>query len=920
MKRALAAIAAGLVVATLAPIASDASGPAPAQAATSACISGDAPSVEVVLLVDQSKSLRGDLPQIQRAVEQVGNRLVVPVQDGLDVKFGVAKFGDSASTIRELSPVRIGESFTELGEQLSNGESLDQFTDYIQGLNQAIRMFDTGDRDACKVLLWFTDGMFDLGPLDLGASPNSEEEDEAEALTSAVCGNGRNIARLIGSRGITTFAVLLKEQPDEKWNDWYLDYPNLGAGLSSMQAITGDRVIDDLPIVGYAQSEPCAPFTAENTDLGGEVLVGGGALPGILSTRLGQALGNEPVSCPEDVAAGSVGTFPEGGMPPGVILADVFVTAVAGEIGSVAAVLPGGGPSQPLQRSSLDNRLDREALRALPGGWQLEISSAGERGLQVCIQYDEKVFPTADVTVAPSPATVVNGVGTQIELIVDWSPAFNEIDPAGVIESWTLSGGGLEVMSGTLFDPDSVAVVTVDERENVDAFELDAVVLVAALQGSDQEVVFQGRIEPPIVVRTLGDRPRLECTGSGDHGFGELTGDDKIGGLGVEVPRDTTFASPGICTVYPPKSVDPETNTGFVEVTFEGSAHPDPDIPLVDMPWKLQKQKEDGTWADEDEFPVRVNVADEPLVLRVATSTELVNKEYDGGGAFTLRTEWSRETTLDVSQAATFVFEVELIPRSRPWWALIITLIVTAIAMLVSLALLRLMNHLLVRIPEPGAFYFRVVPVKISPDPVLGASWSPTGDGFASESRPVGADSPGRDLKAGPLRVHRSLGPVWKPFSSPFSRLKGDRVIRSTPSGRRPGTAPVAFPSLTALMTSADERFSDGSFAGQIVVLYPRRHEFDEMQVRQDVDRLVGPVGEDVGRLAPDTSEVFDPKPSGARAPERSGSESASGGAGSVAPPSRSGPPSVPTRDTSTPDREPPRREPPRREPPPRGR
>jgi hypothetical protein len=205
---------------------------------------------------------------------------------------------------------------------------------------------------------------------------------------------------------------------------------------------------------------------------------------------------------------------------------------------------------------------------------------------------------------------------------------------------------------------------------------------------------------------------------------------------------------------------------------------------------------------------------------------------------------------------------------------------------------------------------------------VLGASWSPTGDGFGSESRPVGADSPGRDLKSGPLRVHRSLGPVWKPFASPFSRLKGDRVIRSTPSGRRPGTAPVAFPSLTALMTSAGERSSDGSFAGQIVVLYPRRHEFDETQVRQDVDRLVGPVGEDVGRLTPDMSGVEreESKTSEIRIYERSGSESTSGGAGSAAPPSRSGPPPGPVRDTATPDREPPRREPPRREPPPRGR
>ena len=914
MKRALVALIAGLLAATLAPIASNASSPVPKQTSTSACKSGEAPSVEVVLLVDQSRSLEDDLPQIQRAVEQVGNRLVVPVQEGLQVKFGVAKFGESASTVRELSPVQIGESFTQLGEQLSNSESLEPFTDYIQGLNEALRLFGSGDRDACKVLLWFTDGMFDLGPLDLGASPSSEEENEAIALTSAVCGNDGNIARLIGSRGITTFAVLLKDQPAKKWNDWYLDYPNLGAGLSSMQAITGDSVIDDLPVVGYQQSESCAPLTVENSGLGGEVIVGGGALPGILSTRLGEAFGSESESCPEEVLAGSVGTFPAGGMPPGVMLVNVYVTAVAGEIGSVSAVLPDGGPPRPLQLSSEYNRLDRDELRDLPGGWKLQISSAGETGLEVCIQYDKRPPEEGQVAVSATPATVVNGVGTQIELTIDWSPAFDDIDPAGVIESWELSGEGLDVVSGSLTDPDSVVVVTVVERDDAEPFNLDSVELDVTPWGSDEQVVFQGQIDPPIEVRTVADRPRLDCSGTGEHRFGALTGASMIGGPQVEVPRgESTFSSLETCTVFPPRERDPDTGVGYVTVTFVPTE--DPDMRWEDIPWELQTA--DGKAVEP---PFTVNVGDEPVELSVVASTKLENREYDGGGLFKLRTEWSRETTLDFAQEATFKFEVRFIPRSDPWWALIITLIVTAIAMLVSLALLRLMNHLLVRIPEPGAFYFRVVPLKISPDPVLGASWSPTGDGFASESRPVGADSPGRDLKAGPLRVHRSLGPVWKPFSSPFSRLKGDRVIRSTPSGRRPGTAPVAFPSLTALMTSAGERSFDGSFDGQIVVLYPRRHEFDEMQVRQDVDRLVGPVGEDVGRLAPDTSEVFDPKPSGARAPERSGSEPASGGAGSVAPPSRSGPPTAPSRDMPTPDREPPRREPPRREPPPRRR
>ena len=908
MKRALVALTAGLLVATFGPIASNASGPAPAQSAASVCESGEAPSVEVVLLVDQSKSLGQDvLDQIEEAVLQVGNRLVVPVQEGLNVKFGVAKFGEYATAVRQLSPVaknKAENKFEQLGSQLSKLETREDYTDYVAGLNLALEMFDTGDPEACKVLLWFTDGMYDVGPTDLDKSSRRANEDEATALSEAVCGQG-SIAQRFGARKISTFAVLLKDQSKEDWNRWYDKYPQLQAGLSSMQAITGDSAIENLPVDDYAGVDICTPLITANASLDGEVLVGPGALPGILSTLLCKALGCISPVCPAAVDVGASRALPDGGMPPGVMLANVYVTAVAGEIGSVSAVLPDGAPLRPLQLSAEDNRLDRDELRDLPGGWKLEISSAGAAGLQVCIQYDTPRLEEGRVIVSASPGTVEFGAETPIELSVDWSPAFDDVDPAGVIASWELSGDGLDVASGELTSPDSVVVVSVSELGDVegDSFELDSVELVVTPQGSDEQVVFEGRINPPIVVRTDSDRPRLECS-SGKVGFGFKS----IGGTGQEVDGDKLYESDETCTVFPPADVDPGTGEGFVEIGFEGTA-------TVEMPWELQTA--DGVPV---QLPFQLNVGDEPLVFKVATSTGLdEDKEYIGNGSFTLRTEWSRDRD-SYRQSATFEFQVELIPPANTTWALIITLIVTAIAMLVSLALLRLMNHLLVRIPEPGAFYFRVVPVKISPDPVLGASWSPTGDGFASESRPVGADSPGRDLKAGPLRVHRSLGPVWKPFSSPFSRLKGDRVIRSTPSGRRPGTAPVAFPSLTALMTSSGERSSDGSFAGQIVVLYPRRHEFDEMQVRQDVDRLVGPVGEDVGRLAPDTSEVFDPKPSDARSPERSGPESASGGAGSVAPPSRSGPPSAPTRDTSTPDREPPRREPPRREPPPRGR
>ena len=132
------------------------------------------------------------LKGIRRAVEQVGNRLLVPVQDGLVVKFGVAKFGETASTVRELSPVEVGESFEELGAQLSDETSLEGFTDYLQGLEEAIGLFDSGDPQACKVLLWFTDGVFDLPPKDF--DKQTDREREAESDSPNFCGVRRRSA------------------------------------------------------------------------------------------------------------------------------------------------------------------------------------------------------------------------------------------------------------------------------------------------------------------------------------------------------------------------------------------------------------------------------------------------------------------------------------------------------------------------------------------------------------------------------------------------------------------------------------------------------------------------------------------------------------------------------------------------------
>jgi len=277
-------------------------------------------------------------------------------------------------------------------------------------------------------------------------------------------------------------------------------------------------------------------------------------------------------------------------------------------------------------------------------------------------------------------------------------------------------------------------------------------------------------------------------------------------------------------------------------------------------------------------------VGDDPVEMRFATLEPLENKNWTGSGSLSVVSTWSTKPSVTFDRA--FEYSVDLRAKSSTSGALFWTLIVATVAAILSLALLRLLNFLLVKIPSSSAFYYREVPIKISPNSALGASWVPVGDGMASDSFPVKSKSDGRHLSAGRLEINRSLGPLWKPFSMPASRLDGFSVIRSTPAARGRRSAPVAFTHLTVVGTNG-ERNPDGSIDSVVVVLYPRRFEFDENQVRMEVDRIIDAVADSADEL--NDGVLIAPGDGG-------GSDGPSGGSIPVdttggGPPSRGGPP-----------------------------
>lgn len=880
-------------------------------------------SIGIVLLIDQSSSLNsasnrklGMLPSIGEAIRKVGSRLQLAAQDdGVDVKLGVVTFGEKATTIRPLSSYALGDSVDGIADELSDVDGLEGSTDYIAGLEAATRMFDSQTDVSCRILLWFTDGFFDLPPDDNPNVSVAKRQQEADLLSDAVCGTGELASRL-SSRSVQTFAVLLKPGTPDKWEQWFRGpdsnrYPELHAGLSAMQAITGDGEISALPISDYSPLQECINEIQDSASLGGEVLVGSQQLPGVLFTLLSGAIGGDDlIKCPTSVTAGDVVTVPEGsdGLPAGVMFSRLFVTALEGEIGSVNAVNFPGSP-RPLFPSEETNLIDRDQIKDLPAGWKLEISSAGSQDLAVCVQADDPALAGGtDVPVISSVNKVIFGDDDQIELSVDWGEAFEGADPDGVIGRWTVESEFLDVNEWADGASGSVTV-TVDERPDEKLIETVRLIVEpkGATQGSETE--FGGELVEPIVIQDDAAAPRFECD---LEGFG----DELYGGVSIEV-SDDLYQSPGECTVYP--SLEPDT--GFVEISVRESGSLD-----QDMGWKLVDSN-----GDVLDSTFTVHVGDPAVKMRFATTEPLDNKNWSGSGTLSVTATWSTKPAFTITES--FDYTVDLKARSDTGKAALYTIIIAAIAALLSLALLRLLNFLLVKIPSPSAFYVREIPIRISPNATRGASWTPIGDGMQSDSFPVKSTSPGRNLVAGQLQIRRSLGPVWKPFAMPTSRLDGFNVLRSIPAARGRHSAPVGFTHLTVVGTDGGHN-PDGSLDATVTSLYPRRLEFDENQVRIEVDRVVESIAgsaEENNGPSPEVSRrdegggELPSKPDNAGPPDEGSGPSSRGGpptrgtgpTGSA--PSRPGSGAEPATSRPNPSGERPS-PPPRREPPPRRR
>ena len=222
-----------------------------------------------MLLLDQSSSMEdAATQQVREGIGIVGGRLQELIDEGVDARWAVVGFGSEAledgRVLLPLSPIPSGaDDFQELQSAYTTN---DPNTDYRSGLLGAREQL-RGSTAECRLLLWFTDGIFDVGP-------DGKDPGDAPAVINGVCASESGIADWFQDSNVLSFVILSNDWDINKWKRQFTSEGVLEASLSVMQAITGSEdladgnkgtkeqaIADLLENKEYEVNAACSPYT-----------------------------------------------------------------------------------------------------------------------------------------------------------------------------------------------------------------------------------------------------------------------------------------------------------------------------------------------------------------------------------------------------------------------------------------------------------------------------------------------------------------------------------------------------------------------------------------------------------------------------------------------------------------------------------
>lgn len=354
--------------------------------------SGD---LDVVVLLDNSKSLsgknnKGSDPSGRRfeAIDEFLENFSRTELKNRDKNFGLITFGTSARIIVELNGIS-SANVDEIKEKIKNEvpnsyATQESHTNYISALSEARSIFEKSDpsNQNCRILIWFTDGVFDTNDSDKA----EEIMQDVKKLQGAIC-SADGMASNFSQADINTFVVYLS--PDNP------DQTRSGVSQDAMQAITGDET-PSFDKGGSETRKPQTPCQVNSRHLGEVISVDdANQLLGYLTDLVPIADGGIsvfPGDCPIEGNAGESFALIDGHLIEWISITSWSETVKLDSL----SILSSGGESLSLDQTfqvgedgSESGRLvkiypkpDDVSRESLKAGWKLAIDESGP----VCVR------------------------------------------------------------------------------------------------------------------------------------------------------------------------------------------------------------------------------------------------------------------------------------------------------------------------------------------------------------------------------------------------------------------------------------------------------------------------------------------------------------------------------------------------------
>jgi hypothetical protein len=816
--------------------------------------------VDVVLLLDQSSSM-GDAAtrQVREGIGIVGGRLQELIGQGVDVRWAVVGFGseslEGGRILLSLSPISSGaDGFQELQSAYTTS---DPNTDYRSGLLGAREQL-RGSTAECRLLLWFTDGQFDVGP-------DGKDPGDAPAVIDGVCASESGVADWFQDSNVLSYVILSNDWDIGKWEGQFTSEGVLEASLSVMQAITGSGDLADgeigkkepafadlLERKEYEVDAACFPYTQGRAEVG-EVLLNAGDLDDIFDVLMAKTLGDifATGSCPSSALqpASEPGRFlvKSNPLPDGLFLDQVKIYNLNGEESALSVFAQPAGDSQQRQPLRLiDKAIDSTQLKQFAAGWIIEVEGPGD--MEICIAYpaleragravvdvelddrypsrpeasqDTSLF-SVDLSGVPMIERALREGRSLDGLLVGFG-----VDDKDWSRSW--SGGTAAELT---FEPNSPGTV-----ESVDLW----IDVKTGADGSPDRISLDGILRPTIEATPPPDAPTITC---GEDGTGEV---QELGLNGGEVPTEA-FVSSIECTVSPPKD-----DVAIVDFSLSGTDNDS----FEDLGFVFATSNGIfGVGETETLTP-----SDDPLTFRLEIPEALENSTWRTGGTFVVTVTWDRPgTDTPYTDDVAVEVPVDLLARSDMGFALLLTLLIAALAVLVSFGLFWFMNSL-VKIPKPDGFFARSADIKIVNTTTGAPRFEWVDESQLEDASVVKADRPGRDLIADGVTLTRRVPPFFKPWKNMTARAAGFNTIHSSPAAGK-SEAPGSFSELVLVATN-DSPNEAGELDARVTVLHPKTHPPETPKLKIEIDQMIAP-------LVAQVTDKSDPAPTGTPSPRGS--------------------------------------------------